>query len=52
MNRKIPHAPGIFPPLRDKVVPVHYIVPVDIYLPGCPHSVSRIRAVLEPLIKG
>ncbi|GCL35279.1 hydrogenase small subunit [Sphaerospermopsis reniformis] len=52
VNQQIPHSPGIVPPLIDKVVPVHYIVPVDIYLPGCPPSAPRIRAALEPLLKG
>ncbi|MEA5619782.1 oxidoreductase [Cronbergia sp. UHCC 0137] len=52
LNQQIPHAPGIIPPLLDRVVPVHYIVPVDIYLPGCPPSAYRIRAALEPLLKG
>jgi NAD-reducing hydrogenase small subunit len=31
---------------------VHKVVSVDIYLPGCPPSAPRIRAALEPLLKG
>lgn len=49
---KIPHAPGIVPPLLNQVQPVHKVVPVDIYLLGCPPSAMRIRAVLEPLLQG
>jgi len=49
---QIPTEPGIVPPLLDRVTPVHTIVPVDVYLPGCPPSADRIRAVLEPLLAG
>ncbi|WP_413200461.1 oxidoreductase [Nostoc piscinale] len=52
LHPQIPQEPGIVPPLLDKVTPVHYVVPVDIYLPGCPPSSTRIRAALEPLLKG
>ena len=45
-----PHAPGIVPELLERVLPVHEVVPVDLYLPGCPPSASRIRAALEPLL--
>jgi NAD-reducing hydrogenase small subunit len=31
----IPKEPGIVPPLLDRVMPVHEVVPVDYYLPGC-----------------
>ncbi|MBF2062887.1 MAG: oxidoreductase [Calothrix sp. C42_A2020_038] len=40
------------PPLLDKVVPVHTVVPVDVYLPGCPPSATRIKSVLEVLLQG
>ena len=42
----------LVPPLLDAVRPVHTVVPVDCYLPGCPPSAERIRAVLEPLLRG
>ncbi|BAT55219.1 NADH ubiquinone oxidoreductase, 20 kDa subunit [Nostoc sp. NIES-3756] len=52
INPQIPQEPGIVPPLLDRVTPVHSVVVVDIYLPGCPPSATRIRAVLEPLLRG
>ncbi|MGD1809034.1 oxidoreductase [Dapis sp. BLCC M126] len=51
-NKQLPYAPGIVPELLDKVRPVHEIVPVDIFMPGCPPSADRIKATLEPLLKG
>ncbi|MEB3180742.1 MAG: oxidoreductase [Nostocaceae cyanobacterium] len=49
---QLPHAPGIVPELLERVIPVHEVVPVDIFMPGCPPNANRIRATLEPLIKG
>ncbi|MEB3358963.1 MAG: oxidoreductase [Synechococcales bacterium] len=51
-SRQLPHAPGIVPELLDRVVPLHEVIPVDIFMPGCPPSADRIRATLEPLIQG
>lgn len=47
-----PHAPGIVPELLERVLPLHEVIPVDLYLPGCPPSAERIRAALEPLLRG
>lgn len=52
LQGQIPFEPGIVPALLDRVVPVHAIVPVDIYLPGCPPPADRLRAALEPLLAG
>lgn len=49
---QLPNAPGIVPELLDRVVPVHEVVNVDLYLPGCPPSADRIKAAIEPLLQG
>jgi NAD-reducing hydrogenase small subunit len=51
-NPHFPHEPGIVPELIDRVTPVHEIVPIDIFMPGCPPSADRIRATIEPLLQG
>ena len=48
----IPSEAGIVPALLDKVVPIHAVVPVDVYLQGCPPSAARIRAAVEGLLEG
>jgi NAD-reducing hydrogenase small subunit len=52
IHPQVPQEAGIVPTLLDRVTPVHTVVPVDIYLPGCPPSANRIQAALEPLLKG
>jgi NAD-reducing hydrogenase small subunit len=52
VNARIPDEKGIVPVLLDRVRPVHEIVPVDFFLPGCPPPAGRIRAVLEDLLDG
>jgi NAD-reducing hydrogenase small subunit len=51
LNAALPVAEGIVPRLLDKVVPVHDVVPVDIFLPGCPPSAPRIKDVLVQLLE-
>jgi NAD-reducing hydrogenase small subunit len=48
----IPSEPGILPVLLDRVVPVHEVIPVDTFLPGCPPPADRIRAILEQILAG
>lgn len=49
---QIPKDPGIVPELLDRVRPVHEMVDIDIFMPGCPPSADRIKATLAPLLEG
>lgn len=51
-NPMLPRTGAIVPVLLEEVVPVHSVVKVDYYLPGCPPPADRIRKVLEDLIAG
>ena len=51
-NAGLPIEPGIVPKLLDRVEPLHAVVKVDAFLPGCPPSADRIRQVLEALREG
>jgi NAD-reducing hydrogenase small subunit len=39
-------------PLKDQVKAVDEVVPVDIYIPGCPPSAEAIWYVLSELLEG
>lgn len=47
-----PSDPGILPVLLDRVEPLHELVMVDFFLPGCPPAATEIRQVLEALVTG
>lgn len=51
-NRLVPVPDGIVPALLPRVMPVHEVVPVEHFLPGCPPPADRIRLVLEQLLAG
>ncbi len=40
------------PALLDRVQPVHEVVPVDVFVPGCPPSADTIYRVLAELLAG
>jgi NAD-reducing hydrogenase small subunit len=49
---RIPDEAGIVPRLLERVLPVHKVVPVDYYMPGCPPPADRIKKTLEALLEG
>ena len=52
VNPQIPQEAGIVPPLLDRVLPLHEVIPVDHFLPGCPPPAARIKALLVQLLEG
>jgi NAD-reducing hydrogenase small subunit len=50
------HDPGppneVVPQLSPKVVPLHEVVPVDLYVPGCPPAADLIHFVLTEVLAG
>lgn len=48
----IPAAEGIVPALLPEVLPVHKVVPVDYFMPGCPPTAAEIRRAIETLVAG
>lgn len=51
-NPQHPNAPGLLPELLPRVLPLHEVIGVDLFVPGCPPPAARLRAVLEPLLQG
>lgn len=47
---QLPNEPGIVPPLIDRVTPIHELVAIEHYLPGCPPPADRIRSLLQALL--
>jgi len=51
-NAGAPKEPGIVPALLPRVMPVHEVVTVEYFLPGCPPPADRIRAFLADVLDG
>jgi NAD-reducing hydrogenase small subunit len=51
-NPHLPKQDGIVPPLLERVLPVHEIVHVEHFLPGCPPPADRIKALLVQILNG
>jgi NAD-reducing hydrogenase small subunit len=51
-NRSLPKAEGIVPRLLPRVMPVHEVVKVEYFLPGCPPPADRIKALVAPILSG
>ena len=49
---QVPDEPGILPHLTPRVVPLHHVVAVDAYIPGCPPDADRIWNALLALLHG
>jgi NAD-reducing hydrogenase small subunit len=52
LSPQLPVEPGIVPRLLERVQPVHELVDVDVYLPGCPPSADIIYFALCELLAG
>ncbi len=48
----IPLNDDIVPKLVERVVPIHHVVQVDGYIPGCPPSADLIYHAIKELIAG
>ncbi|MBU1215919.1 NADP oxidoreductase [bacterium] len=51
-NKSETYPSQIVPKLLDKVLPLHEVVKVDYFLPGCPTPSEAIYAILKALIEG
>jgi len=51
-NPSVPKADGIVPQLLERVRPVHEMVYVEYFLPGCPPSAGHIKALVTQLLAG
>ena len=48
----IPDVRPIVPALLPKVLPLHRVIEVDVYLPGCPPPAARIKDALVAILDG
>jgi NAD-reducing hydrogenase small subunit len=52
-NQRVPSAgDGIVPTLLERVMPVHEVVHVEHFLPGCPPPAAHIKALVSQMLSG
>ena len=51
-NPCLPKADGIVPKLLERVLPVHEVVHVEYFLPGCPPPADRIKSLVGQMLSG
>jgi NAD-reducing hydrogenase small subunit len=51
-NPTVPREPGIVPALLPRVLPVHEVVRVDYFLPGCPPPAAHIKTFMTQVLSG
>ena len=51
-NPGLPQADGIVPALLERVMPVHEVVHVEHFLPGCPPPAAHIKALVAQMLSG
>jgi NAD-reducing hydrogenase small subunit len=51
-NPQLPKQAGIVPPLLERVLPVHEVVYIEHFLPGCPPPAARIKELLVQILNG
>jgi NAD-reducing hydrogenase small subunit len=51
-NPRLPQADGIVPALLARVTPLHEVVRIEYFLPGCPPPAARIKALVGQLLAG
>jgi len=49
---KISQQDEFLPLLLPKVLPLHQVIPVDVFIPGCPPDPGRIWAAVTALLEG
>jgi len=52
LNPRIPDEGGLVPRLLPRVMPLHHVVKVDAWLPGCPPAPDLIHALLLDALAG